>query len=240
MKNPSIQAIFFDLDGTLRYNVPTADQIINAYLFEHGVQVSDRDHVAAMRWDYHYWASSPDLRDDIIAHSADTDRFWVEYTKRRLLALNLQPEQATALAPHVSMHMADTYRPESIVPTEVRQVLDELKHDGYRMAVISNRDRPFAEVLESHGVAQYFDFSLAAGELDIYKPNPGIFEHALQHANLNARETVYVGDNYYADVVGAKAIGMHAVLCDPDDLFPEVPEVRIRAFSELPQAIEGL
>ncbi|MCI0553664.1 MAG: HAD family hydrolase, partial [Anaerolineae bacterium] len=60
--NHSIKAIFFDLDGTLRHNVPSADQILNAYLIEHGVRIDPDDHLKAMRWEYSYWANSPDLR----------------------------------------------------------------------------------------------------------------------------------------------------------------------------------
>lgn len=231
--NHSIKAIFFDLDGTLRHNVPSSDQILNAYLIENGVSIDPEDHLRAMRWEYSYWASSADLRDDIIAHSMDTDKFWTEYTKRRLLALNLSLEQSTELAPKVSMHMGESYKPESIVPEDVRRVLPELKQAGYTMAVISNRDKPFQEVLDSHGLSEFFDFSLAGGDVDIYKPEPGIFEHALQRANLTAQETVYVGDNYFADVIGSRRAGLQPVLYDPNGIFADVDCTIIKSFDEL-------
>ena len=231
--NHSIKAIFFDLDGTLRHNVPSANQIMNSYLIEHGISISPENHLKAMRWEYSYWASSADLRDDIIAHSIDTDKFWIEYTKRRLLALNLSLEQSTEFAPKVSRHMGEIYKPESIVPEDVRRTLPQLKQAGYTMAVISNRDRPFQEVLDSHGLSEFFDFSLAGGDVDIYKPEPGIFEHALQRANLTAQETVYVGDNYFADVIGARRAGLQPVLYDPDGIFPDVDCTIIKSFDEL-------
>ena len=138
-----IKAIFFDLDGTLRQSVPSADEIMNEFLRGQGVNINQHDHLLGMRWEYSYWADSPDLREDIIAHSMDTDKFWVEYTKRRLLALKLSMEQSTELAPKVSLHMAEMYKPESIVPEDVQRVLPKLKQAGYMMAVISNRDKPF-------------------------------------------------------------------------------------------------
>jgi putative hydrolase of the HAD superfamily len=238
--NHSIKAIFFDLDGTLRHNVPSGDQILNAYLTELGVQVDPYDHVRAMRWEYSYWANSPDLRDDIIAHSMDTDKFWVEYTKRRLLALNLSLQQSTELAPKVSQHMGESYKPESIIPEDVRRALPELKKAGYLMAVISNRDRPFQDILDSHGISEFFDFSLAGGEVDIYKPEPGIFTHALQRADLTPEETVYVGDNYFADVIGSRRAGLRPVLYDPNSIFSDVDCTIIQSFDELHSAIKDI
>ena len=238
--NHSIRAIFFDLDGTLRHNVPSSDQIMNAYLIENGISIDPENHLKAMRWEYSYWANSPDLRDDIIAHSMDTDKFWTEYTKRRLLALNLSLEQSTEFAPKVSRHMGESYKPESIVPEDVRRVLPELKQAGYTMSVISNRDKPFQEVLDSHGLSQFFDFSLAGGDVDIYKPEPGIFEHALQRANLTAQETVYVGDNYFADVIGSRRAGLQPVLYDPGGIFADVDCTIIQSFDELQSVVKDM
>lgn len=238
--NHSIKAIFFDLDGTLRHNIPSGDQILNAYLIEHGISIDPEDHLKAMRWEYSYWANSPDLRDDIIAHSMDTDQFWTEYTKRRLLALNLSVEQSTEFAPKVSKHMGESYKPESIVPEDVRRVLPELKKAGYTMAVISNRDRPFQDVLDSHGLSEFFDFSLAGGEVDIYKPEPGIFEHALKRANLTPQETVYVGDNYFADVIGSRRAGLQPVLYDPSGIFVDVDATIIKSFDELQAVVRDM
>jgi HAD superfamily hydrolase (TIGR01662 family) len=211
---------------------------MNAYLIKNGIDIDPENHLKAMRWEYSYWANSPDLRDDIIAHSMDTDQFWAEYTKRRLLALNLSLEKSTELAPRVSAHMGESYKPESIVPEDVRRVLPELKQAGYTMAVISNRDRPFQEVLDSHGLSEFFDFSLAGGDVDIYKPEPGIFEHALKRANLTAQETVYVGDNYFADVIGSRRAGLQPVLYDPGGIFADVDCTIINSFDELQSVVK--
>ena len=238
--NHSIKAIFFDLDGTLRHNIPSAHDILNAYLTENGISIDLDNHLKAMRWEYSYWANSPDLRDDIIAHSMDTDQFWTEYTKRRLLALNLSLEISTEFAPKVSRHMGESYKPQSIVPEDVQRVLPQLKEAGYVMAVISNRDKPFQDVLDSHGLSEFFDFSLAGGDVDIYKPEPGIFDHALQRANLIAQETVYVGDNYFADVIGARGAGLQPVLYDPDGIFADVDCTIIKSFDELQSAIQEI
>jgi len=101
------------------------------------------------------------------------------------------------------------------------------------MAVLSNRDKPFVDVLESHRIIEFFDFSMAGGEVDSYKPDPGLFEHALQRAGLNAHQAIYVGDNYFADVVGSRRAGLMPVLYDPDGIFPEADCTIIKSFEEL-------
>ena len=108
-----------------------------------------------------------------------------------------------------------------------------MKQQGYILGVISNRDKPFQDVLQEHGIGEFFDFSLAAGEVNIFKPEPGVFEHALQRLNLSPREAIYVGDNYYADVVGARRAGLQPILYDPIGIFPDPDCVSIKSFDEL-------
>lgn len=240
MLSNHIKAVFFDLDGTLRHSVPEGGEVFTAYVASMGLHVNEEDRLRAMRWEYLYWASSADLRDDLIAHSADTDNFWIEYSRRRLIALGASPAWAQELAPKASAHMGEEYRPASVVPEDVRRALPVLKQAGYSMAVVSNRDKPFQETLNSHGLSEFFSFSLAGGEVDSYKPEPGIFKHALKRMNVSAHETVYVGDNYYADVVGAQRAGLQAVLYDPHLIFPDANCTTIHSFDELLPAIQAL
>ena len=228
-----IKAVFFDLDGTLRHSIPSGSDVFNEYAASLGLFYTEEDRVRAMRWEHQYWASSTDLRDDLLAHSADTENFWIEYSRRRLLALGASPEWAGTVAARASAHMGEMYKPDSIVPADVRRTLPLLREAGYLLAVISNRDQPFRALLDAHGLSEFFPYSLAGGEVDIYKPEPGIFEHALKQLNVSAPETVYVGDNYYADIVGARRAGLEAVLYDPSHIFPEADCVTIRSFDEL-------
>ena len=235
-----IKAVFFDLDGTLRHSVPTGGEVFNQYLISLGYSFSEEDRVRAMRWEHHYWASSTDLRDDLLAHSADTENFWIEYSRRRLVALGISDDSAVAIAPQASAHMGEMYKPDSVVPADVRRTLPILREAGYRLAVISNRDQPFQNVLDAHGLSEFFPYSLAGGEVDIYKPEPGIFEHALKQMQVTAPETVYVGDNYYADIVGARRAGLQPVLYDPKRIFPDADCITIQSFDELIGVIQAL
>lgn len=238
--NHSIKAVFFDLDGTLRHSVPSGGDVFTDYVRTLGMRISHEDRLRAMRWEHLYWANSPDLRDDLIAHSADTEKFWNEYSRRRLIALGISPALSREYAAKVSAHMGAEYKPESIVPDEVRNALVQLKEVGYRMAVLSNRDRPFQETLNTHRIAEFFEFSLAGGEVDAYKPEPGLFEHALKRASLTAQEAIYVGDNYFADVIGSRRAGLTPVLFDPDGIFPEADCIVIKSFDELNSVIKDI
>ena len=238
--NHPIKAVFFDLDGTLRHSVPSGGEVFSDYVTTLGLQVSHEDRLRATRWEHLYWANSPDLRDDLIAHSGDTENFWIEYSRRRLIALGAAPEWALSYAPKVSMHMGAEYRPKSVIPDDVRRALAALKTSGYFMAVLSNRDKPFQETLDTHKISEFFAFCMAGGEVNSYKPEPGLFEHALKRANLTASEAVYVGDNYFADVVGARRAGMTPILYDPLGVFPETDSITIKTFDELNSAIKAL
>jgi len=235
-----IKAVFFDLDGTLRHSVPEGGAVFTEYVLGLGLQVDTENRVNAMRWEYNYWASSADLRDDLLAHSSDTDNFWIEYSRRRLIALGATPEWALEIAAQASAHMGEMYKPASIVPDDVRRMLPQLQQAGYSLAVISNRDKPFKDILISHGLIEFFPYSLAAGEVDSYKPEPGVFEHALKQMNVTAPETIYVGDNYYADVVGARRAGLEPVLYDPHLIFPDADCTTIHSFDELLPVIQAI
>ena len=238
--NHHIKAVFFDLDGTLRHSVPQGGQVFTDYVITLGLAVTPENRKRAMRWEHMYWANSPDLRDDLLAHSGETENFWVEYSRRRLVALGASPDVAIEFAPKASMHMGSEYKPESVTPDDVHRALIQLKQDGYLMAVLSNRDKPFQEVLDTHNISEYFHFSFAGGEVDAYKPDPRFFEHALQRAGVTAREAVYVGDNYFADVIGASRAGLTPILIDPEGIFPEAECITIKSFDELHSVIKDI
>src|SRR6266498_2985802 len=176
----NIKAVFFDLDGTLRHSVPSGGEVFTDYVITLGLPVNDGARLRALRWEHLYWASSVDLRDDLLAHSGETENFWIEYSRRRLIALGASSQWAREYAAKASMHMGEFYRPESIIPDDVRRALTQLKEARYILGVISNRSEPFQDLLQEHGIGEFFDLSLAAGEVNSFKPEPGVFEHALQ------------------------------------------------------------
>jgi len=84
----------------------------------------------------------------------------------------------------------------------------------------------------------HFAFTLAGGEVKSFKPERGIFEEALRRAGTSAPETMYVGDNYFADVVGSLRAGLRPVLYDPNRLFPDAECAVIQSFDQLPKLLK--
>jgi putative hydrolase of the HAD superfamily len=228
-----IKAIFFDLDGTLRHNQPSGDQVFNDYLLELGLMISGEDMTRAQRWEHYYFANSPEIRADQNQH-VEPQAFWLNFARRRLVALGCHPQQAHSLAPKVSAYMNEHYKPRTHVPQEVFPLLASIKERGYVLGVVSNREGPFYEELKELELDGYFRFALAGGEVDAFKPDPRIFEHALERAGTSAAETIYVGDNYFADILGSSRAGLVPVLFDPAGLFPEADCAVIRSFHEFP------
>ncbi len=228
-----IKAILFDLDGTLRHHLPDSVDVFTNYVVTLGVTVDSAARLRAARWEHYYFANSPELQSDNRTHP-EQSMFWLNYSRRRLLALGCTPEQAKSLAPLSSAHMRDSYQPQIWVPAEVPSVLTLLREAGLILGIVSNRNETYEEQIQQMGLREHFHFLLAAGEVNSFKPDAGIFLAALERAGTTAAETIYVGDNYFADVVGAQNAGLRAVLYDPRGLFPEAECAVIRSFEELP------
>jgi putative hydrolase of the HAD superfamily len=84
------------------------------------------------------------------------------------------------------------------------------------------------------GLFEFFDFTLVAGEVNAWKPDPRIFQEALQRTGSRPDKTLYVGDNYFADVVGSRRAGLRPVLLDPERIFIEADCPVIGSIGDLP------
>ncbi len=228
-----IRAILFDLDGTLRHNEPSANHVLIDQAERLGLPVSLEKRRHVLRWAHYYWAQSPELLDDLQIFPSLTPDFWVHYLRRALLQMDCSLEQAATLARQINRFMEESYRPQTWIPEDIPTTLSQLQKNGFTLAVVSNRSDSYDEQLLELGLNEYFVFSLAAGEINAWKPNPEIFEHALKRLNVAPEQAVYVGDNYYADIIGAQRAGMAPVLIDPEELFPDADCPTIDAIGEL-------
>lgn len=198
-----------------------------------GVPESSQGRHRAQRWLHYYWAQSAEMLADKETYGDQADLFWTTHARKKLLAYGCAPEQAEVLAPAIYQRMAAEYKPQDWVPPDVASTLRSLCEAGLRLAVVSNRNQPCQEELARLGLSNYLEFSLTSGEVNSWKPDPVIFVHALQRLELQPQQAVYVGDNYYADVVGANRAGLQPILIDPDSLFPEAECPVITAIGDL-------
>ncbi len=240
MENGCIQAVFFDLDGTLRHNLPSGGEIFMDYAASLGLPIQREDRERATRWEHYYWASSAALLADLQKYEHDTEAFWQNYSYRHLLVLCGSQALAARVALQANQYMNENYKPQSHVPAEVPAALQQLRRRGLHLGVLSNRHNPFREELVTLGLSEFFPFALAGGEVDLWKPSPDIFHYVARQARLRPSQIAYVGDNYFADVIGARRAGLHAILYDPHGIFPEPGCLVIKSFTELPGLIEKL
>jgi putative hydrolase of the HAD superfamily len=90
--------------------------------------------------------------------------------------------------------------------------LAALRDAGVRTVVVSNWDASLHERLEETGLAGLVDGALASAEIGAAKPERAIFAAALELAGVPPEEAWHVGDTVEADVAGARAAGLAAVL----------------------------
>jgi HAD superfamily hydrolase (TIGR01549 family) len=216
-----IRAVCFDLDGTLRYSRPTFAEAFFNIAMRLGVSFDLETRRSASRWLLYYWAKSDELVSDREFFGGQNEAFWRNHARLCLEELGCTPGQARDLAPEASQRMTDEFKPQDWVPPDVPLTLQALKSAGFSLAVLSNRSKPYSEQLETLDLAGYFDFVLHAGEVGGWKPDVHIFQQAIERLGIQPSQSLYVGDNYYADVVGSSRAGMKPVLLDPEGLFPE-------------------
>lgn len=94
-----------------------------------------------------------------------------------------------------------------------RDALDRIKQQ-YSIAVISNADGRIDEVLRRCGICDCFASITDSGNVGHEKPHPAIFAAALRALKADPADSLYVGDLYSVDYVGARNAGMQAVLFD--------------------------
>lgn len=125
--------------------------------------------------------------------------------------------------------------------SETHTVLDGLQAKGLPLGIVSNFPKTLPDLCRKEGIADYFDFIIASEEVGISKPDPSILQMALQRAQVNPEEAVYVGDHPF-DVLCAKKVPMPIIWFNTDgdplpDGFTSHPDLQIRALSELLEII---
>jgi len=113
-----------------------------------------------------------------------------------------------------------------------RDALERLRRD-YAIAVISNADGKIDAVLQRCGIVDCFASITDSGNVGQEKPHPAIFEAALREMKAQPAESLYVGDVYSVDYVGARNAGMQALLFDVAGAYREREFPRVESLADL-------
>lgn len=104
---------------------------------------------------------------------------------------------------------------------------------NFRIGVISNADGAIEHVLSRCGIAGCFESITDSGIVGVEKPRPEIFEAALATMRARAHESLYVGDVYSVDYLGARNAGMQAVLFDVAGAYRDRELPRVESLQQL-------
>ena len=113
-----------------------------------------------------------------------------------------------------------------------RDVLERIRQ-RYATAVISNSDGKIEAVLQRCGICDCFSSITDSGNVGHEKPHPAIFAAALGQMNADPAQSLYVGDVYSVDYLGARAAGMQALLFDVAGAYRERELPRVESLDEL-------
>lgn len=229
------RAVFFDLDGTLRVNDPPALEAFYRIAAELGFETDSDQRRIGERWVNEYWADSELLREDTdhFGHHKNNSEFWRNHALRHLRQIGAGEELIESIAGTLTQRMRDEYQPSDLVPESVLPTLITLKEAGFRLGLVSNRSLPMNELVDRLGLSEHFELILAAGDVGWYKPDPRLLEYAAEQLTIAPEECFYIGDNYNADVLGARAAGMTPVLVDPRGIYHDADCFVITDVSEI-------
>tara|TARA_B100000902_G_scaffold382116_1_gene419415 strand:+ start:326 stop:1018 length:693 start_codon:yes stop_codon:yes gene_type:complete len=201
-----INNIFFDLDHTLWDFDKNSDLTFYKILEKNEINID----VAKFLKNYHpinrkYWEM---YRENKVS-KADL-RFYRLYDTFNKLNYKINDDLIHQLAIDYIEHLSDFNHliPDTLI------VLNSLR-SKYKMHIITNG---FKEVqkrkLQKSDLIQYFETVTISEDVGVKKPHKLIFDQALKVANANIENSVMIGDNFNADILGALGVGMKAIYYD--------------------------
>jgi putative hydrolase of the HAD superfamily len=147
------------------------------------------------------------------AHISDAEGWWRGVTPVFVNAfrtvLRCSVEEAESLSSLVRPTYVDggAWR----VYDDTFQCLEELRGDGWRHMILSNHVPELPGIVDGLGLTPFIDRIFNSAETGYEKPNPRAFRYVIE--SLGAHSEIWmVGDNPVADVAGARAAGMRALL----------------------------
>ncbi len=245
----NFKAVLFDLGGTLIYFDGAWHEVMQT------ASLQLLEHLQTLGFRLDSEAFLDEFQERLEEYYIQREAEFVEYTTARILRdmlFNLGYKEVTIemLAPALEKLYAVSqahWKPEP----DAESTLRTLKESGLRLAVISNAgdDADVQTLVNNSGLRPFIDFALSSAACGIRKPNPRIFEIALERWNLRREEVVMVGDTLGADILGARNAGLASVWLTRRADVPAnhahqdtiKPDATIATLSGLPKIIsEGL
>jgi putative hydrolase of the HAD superfamily len=217
--NSTVKVIFFDVGNTLLF--PNRERI-HAPLTKRGI-LPDADLLRDLE------CRTKNQFDGMITTHGSTDHsFWWTFYSQLLSEIGLNDN---AVRDQLVASIRNSGNWDRVRPGTARQLRDIGKR--YPIAVISNADGKIEDVLRRCGLADCFRTITDSGLVGYEKPHPEIFRQALKSMNAAPEQSLYVGDVYSVDYVGATGAGMQAVLMDIPGAYRDKGVPRVESLEEL-------
>jgi putative hydrolase of the HAD superfamily len=232
-----IEIVFLDAGETILHPHPSFPELFATVAKEHGYEVSVEDARSVQgRLAPHLvdLAEDAGVRDPSLSAAASRE-FWSFLYRRLLAELGIEDEELVGRL-YGTFSDSSSYR----LFDDALPAMHSLRRAGYRLGLISNFEEWLEEMLVELKVGELFDVRVISGIEGVEKPDPKIYEVALDRAGLTASAAAHVGDSPALDVEPAKSVGIHPILLDRWDRYPDAEVARIRSLEELPGLVDGL
>ncbi len=241
-----IKGILFDVNGTL-VDIHT-DELneeiyrgISNFLTYQGLEVPAWE----LREEYFRIMDKQRRSSDEKFPEFDVVGLWREFLVDRTRKTTLLASDKMKWLPLV---LAEIYRGLSLfrlqLYPDVREVLDELRQ-RFKLGAISDAQTPWARPeMRAVAIDSYFNPIVVSGDLGYRKPDKRIFELALKNLGLPRENVIFVGNDMYRDIYGARKAGLKTVFFWSNQGRKKTegadPDYIIYRFAELRQAIAFL
>jgi putative hydrolase of the HAD superfamily len=218
-----LKTIFFDVGNTLLF--PDRNHILSPLVKLGHSPTLDHWHAVERISKKHFDEALQ--RDD-----SDDFNYWFQFYERLLTELGVKDDQ-------IRDFMVDATRTSAnwrVIRPGTRELLQQLG-ERYPLAVISNADGKIEDVLKRCGIADCFASITDSGLVGYEKPHPAIFQTALAAMKAKPEESLYVGDVYSVDYLGATRAGMQAILIDVSGAYRGTGLPRMESLEEFPTRI---
>jgi putative hydrolase of the HAD superfamily len=208
--------IFFDVGNTLLF--PNRSRML--------APLPPEKHPTLDRWQALERRTKREFDTGMIGGKVDHGFWWTFHLLKELNAMD------AGVRDKLVANTQNSANWDQILPG-TRDALERIRRN-YPIAVISNADGKIDAILRRCGIADCFASITDSGIVGHEKPHPAIFEAALGEMKADPAESLYVGDVYSVDYVGATKAGMQAVLFDVAGAYRdrEVPRVESLAALE--------
>jgi HAD superfamily hydrolase (TIGR01549 family) len=199
------RAIFFDMDDTIFDHSLTCYDSLRKLRREHPVLRGQS--VAALWQEYLRLldAVQPEIRSGRLSITEARRRRFERLA--RFCGGSATPEEAEEFSQEYRRNYQSLRR---LVPG-ARRLLEQLHGRTLVGIVTNNETREQQEKIAHHHLTPLVDVLVVSEEAGVSKPDPRIFETALKRADVEAGDSVMIGDSWTSDVLGARNAGIGAV-----------------------------